>query len=72
MRGRVIEAARSAGLEVGEQPLWTSDIEGASEVFITNALRGIRPVVALGDTRWPVGEVASLLASVVAPWKAAP
>jgi len=68
MRGRVIEAARSAGWQVEEQPLWSSDLDAASEVFITNAVRGIRPVVALGESRWEIGEVAARLAASLSLW----
>jgi 4-amino-4-deoxychorismate lyase len=68
MRGRVLEAAKSIGLTVEEVPLWRSDIEGAGELFITNAVRGIRPVTALEELTWPIGDVTAKLATVLALW----
>jgi 4-amino-4-deoxychorismate lyase len=68
MRGRVLGAARSIGLSVEEQPLWRSDIDAASELFITNAVRGIRPVIALEGAAWPVGDVTIRLATTLALW----
>jgi 4-amino-4-deoxychorismate lyase len=68
MRGRVLGVARSIGLAVEEQPLRRNDIEAASELFITNAVRGIRPVTALENSTWPVGDVATQLATTLALW----
>lgn len=68
MRGRVLEVAKSIGLAVEEVPLWRSDIEGAGELFITNAVRGIRPVTALEDSTWPIGDLAAKLATALALW----
>lgn len=33
------------------------DLDEADEVFITNALAGLRPVTAFGARRWAVGPV---------------
>lgn len=68
MRGRVLDAARSIGLAIEEVPLWRSDVEGASEIFVTNAIRGIRPVVALESATWPIGDVTASLATALALW----
>ena len=38
-------------MNVSEEPLWPEDLQGAREVFITNAVRGIRPVARIGETR---------------------
>ena len=40
----VLRAAKELGIAVSEEPLWPHDVEAASEVFLTNAVRGIRPV----------------------------
>lgn len=68
MRGRVLAAARSSGIPVEELPLWPGDIESATEVFVTNAVRGIRPVVGLDGLRWPVGDVTTRLATSLGLW----
>jgi 4-amino-4-deoxychorismate lyase len=52
MRAQVLRAATESGMSVSEEPLWPSDVEGAEEVFVTNAVRGIRSVGALGPLRW--------------------
>jgi branched-subunit amino acid aminotransferase/4-amino-4-deoxychorismate lyase len=44
MRGVVIEQARQMGLEILEGELTADRLESASEVFLTNAVRGIVPV----------------------------
>ncbi len=65
MRGRVIGAAHALGLEVVERSLWPDELLAASEVFVTNAVRGIRPVIVLQDTSWPLGPVAQQLAQAL-------
>jgi branched-chain amino acid aminotransferase len=44
-RGKVIGAARAAGIAVDELPLWPVDLHRADEAFITSSVRGILPVV---------------------------
>jgi 4-amino-4-deoxychorismate lyase len=61
MRQVVLEAARSAGIPVSVADLPPSAVAGASEVFLTNALTGIRPVQRLGTHVWTVGPVTRLL-----------
>lgn len=61
MRTQVIRAAAALGISVVEEPLWPHDLERASEVFVTNAVRGIRPVQALGTLRWRETTVAHRL-----------
>jgi 4-amino-4-deoxychorismate lyase len=62
MRARVLEKARELNLQVIERGLWPEDFEDATEAFVTNAIRGIRPVVQLGDRRWKPGPYARDLA----------
>ncbi|MET0533604.1 MAG: aminodeoxychorismate lyase [Steroidobacter sp.] len=62
MRARVIEAAATLDLMVSEEPLWPHDLEAASEVFITNAVRGIRSASSLDSLQWSEGAVATRLA----------
>ncbi|MFT4298390.1 MAG: aminodeoxychorismate synthase component I [Aeromicrobium sp.] len=54
-RARVIERLRSSGIPVYQRRLTTADLRTASEVFVTNALRGTVPVSAVpGVGAWPV------------------
>ena len=58
MRARVIAALRSAGYEVRERDTALADLAEVSEVFVTNALRGARPVGEIhGVGAWAPGPV---------------
>ena len=57
MRTQVLEAAATLGIATHEEPLWPEDLQEASEVFVTNAVRGIRSIVALESLRWPEGSM---------------
>ena len=67
-RAAVLKAARLNGIEVTTGAITRAQLAGASEVFVTNALRGVMPVQAIGDS--PVacapGPVARLLAAALA------
>jgi 4-amino-4-deoxychorismate lyase len=65
MRAQVLGAASRLGLAVNEEPLWPHDIETASEIFLTNAVRGIRPVATLGTLRWQNYSVTDTLRDVL-------
>ncbi|HLS81806.1 MAG TPA: aminodeoxychorismate lyase [Steroidobacter sp.] len=65
MREQVLRAAQQAGLAASEEPLWPHDLECASEVFITSAVRGVQPATSLGEIRWPSGPVASHLTKML-------
>jgi 4-amino-4-deoxychorismate lyase len=52
MRAQVLRAATECGMAVSEEPLWPTDVEGADEMFVTNAVRGIRSVRVLGSLQW--------------------
>lgn len=70
MRRLVIEQARTLGLEIRETPsLNDSDLLRASEVFLTNSVRGIIPVAAAGAWRRPApGPITRLLKSEITNW----
>jgi 4-amino-4-deoxychorismate lyase len=55
MRGQVLRIASEAGITVHEGALRTEDVRSAEEVFLTNAVHGLRAVVALDEQRWEVG-----------------
>jgi 4-amino-4-deoxychorismate lyase len=57
MRGVVIDAARELGRPVAETRIEPGVLGQAEEVFMTNALTGIRPVVGLPGRHLPVGAV---------------
>ncbi len=61
MREQVLKTAAKLGLQSSEEPLWPHDLEAASEAFVTNAVRGIRPVIALAEHRWSAGPIARQL-----------
>jgi 4-amino-4-deoxychorismate lyase len=61
MRAQVLRAAEKLSLPVSVEPLWPEDLAQASEVFITNAVRGIRSVAALDELRWDASPVAEKL-----------
>ena len=62
MRAQVIKAASKLELALSEEPLWPHDIETASEIFITNAVRGIRSATSLDSLQWSDSTVATRLA----------
>ena len=52
MRGEVLRIAGEMGIATSVEPLWPQDLQEATEVFLTNAVRGIRSVAAIDDQRW--------------------
>jgi 4-amino-4-deoxychorismate lyase len=65
MRARVLQAAAKLNLAASEEPLWPHDLTTASEVFITNAVRGIRSVSRLDSLQWHQTDVATRLANAL-------
>jgi 4-amino-4-deoxychorismate lyase len=61
-RAQVLKAARELGITAEEAPLWPQDLEAATEVFVTNAVHGIRSVFALDEQHWDEPVIASQLA----------
>ena len=61
MRDRVLRAATQAGMIASEEPLWPHDLDAASEVFLTNAIRGVQSAVSLDALQWRAGPVAARL-----------
>ena len=57
-RARVLELARSLRLHAEERPLMLAELSGATEVFVTSAVRGLVPVTECGGKGLPVGEIA--------------
>lgn len=65
MRAHVMTAAQQAGVVVEERALRPEEFICASEVFLTNAIRGIRPVVQSEDRTWHVGPITTSLLEIV-------
>lgn len=57
MRSRVLELARSAGLEASAGPVPPGRLADAGELFLTSSLLGILPVSRLDERQLPVGPV---------------
>jgi para-aminobenzoate synthetase / 4-amino-4-deoxychorismate lyase len=67
-REAVLRAARLQGLAVSVAPLGRAGLQAASEVFVTSAVHGIRPVrsLAVSPSAWPAGPVTGRLAASLA------
>jgi 4-amino-4-deoxychorismate lyase len=64
MRQQVLSAARSLGIVAVVDDFQLSDLRDADEIFLTNALTGIRAVSELqGHGAWPHGELTRALSA---------
>lgn len=68
MRRQVLMTARARGWLSEERAVWPEDVTHATEIFITNAVRGIRPIIKLGERHWQVGSVTREIASTLGVW----
>ena len=67
MRSLVLEAARQLDIRYSVEDLTLERLAGAEEVFLTNAVVGIRPVgEVLQVGRWPEGDLTRALSSHIA------
>ena len=71
MRAVVLAAATTAGIKSEERVLDAQDLAQAQELFLTNALTGIRPVRELEGTPRTVGPLTRRLQALLAPLLAA-
>jgi para-aminobenzoate synthetase / 4-amino-4-deoxychorismate lyase len=63
-RGRTIELARAAGIDVHERAIDLDELLGADEVFATGGVRGVEPVRrCVGLAEWDSGEVTARVAA---------
>jgi para-aminobenzoate synthetase/4-amino-4-deoxychorismate lyase len=67
-RNAVLRAARLEHLGVSVTPITKARLQAASEVFVTNAVHGVRPVRSLAGSpaAWSAGPVASQMAASLA------
>jgi 4-amino-4-deoxychorismate lyase len=72
MRARVMASAIDQGLSVRETVLTVMDCLQADELFVCNAVRGIRPVRQLGVRSFAAGPVTRVLQCAIgSPWPVA-
>jgi 4-amino-4-deoxychorismate lyase len=64
-RERVLDLARAAGIACEVRDAGFDELPEADEVFLTNSLIGLWPVVAFGDRRWNPGPVTRRLQRLV-------
>ena len=57
-RATVLDLLSSSGAGTSEQPVDLADLAAADEVFVTNAIGGVRPVASCASVgEWPPGPV---------------
>ena len=61
MRSQVLRAAEALRISASVEPIWPDDLAESNEVFITNAVRGIRSAASLGEITWTWTTVAERL-----------
>lgn len=66
MRDAVLQAARSAGIDSAYAQLTRAQLERASEIFVTNSVIGICPVIRLEDRALQAGEMTRRLQALAA------
>ena len=65
-RARVIELLLEAGIPVFQRRVTVDDLANATEVFVTNALRGVVPVIACeGVGGWPMGKTTAWVSAAL-------
>jgi 4-amino-4-deoxychorismate lyase len=68
MRALILEIAPAAGISAEEGRLGTADLEAADELFLTNAVTGIRPVREIDGLRRERGPVTRRLQAALAAY----
>lgn len=62
MRGLVMEQAIAANIDLQEADCPASQLPNAAEIFVTNALIGLRPVIRIGERSYEVGPMTRAIA----------
>ncbi|MEI8298996.1 MAG: aminodeoxychorismate lyase [Pseudomonadota bacterium] len=68
MRAALLDAWRAAGTEVVVRDLWPTELAGASELLLSNALIGVWPVASLDGRPYAPGPVTRTAATWVESW----
>jgi 4-amino-4-deoxychorismate lyase len=66
LRAQVLESAAACGIQAHERVLGAADLAAAQELFLTNALIGIRPVQELAGAPMQLGPVTRALQAHIA------
>jgi 4-amino-4-deoxychorismate lyase len=66
MRSVILTIAGEAQIPTEIRTVTCDELRAADEVFLTNSVIGLCPVVAMADRRWPVGPITRLLCHRVA------
>jgi para-aminobenzoate synthetase/4-amino-4-deoxychorismate lyase len=67
-RARIIEQLTAASIPVIQRRLTSDDFRRAAEVFVSNTLRGVVPVMSVdGMGEWPIGPLTQQLVGRVGP-----
>ncbi|HET6655248.1 MAG TPA: aminodeoxychorismate lyase, partial [Gammaproteobacteria bacterium] len=66
MRRRIIELAATVGIQCEERDVQPAELERADEVFMCNAVRGIRSVIRIDNRPLEVGSVTGRLSAALA------
>lgn len=69
-RGRVLELARGAGISVAEAPVESSTLMDAEELFVTNAVQGLRRVATIGGTDVGIANPEDVFATLLTLYEA--
>jgi 4-amino-4-deoxychorismate lyase len=68
MRRAIMERARSMDMSVQEVDVPVAVFEQSDEVFLTNSISGIWPVIQCETLRWSIGPVTQTLQQELADW----
>lgn len=68
MRAVLLERLRESGAECEEVDITVAELQRADEVFVTNSLIGITPVLALEDRSWGPGAMTRTLQTELQRW----
>jgi branched-chain amino acid aminotransferase len=69
LRRRLLELARAASLPIEEAPLPISSLQAAPEIFVTNAVREILPVVRVNERMVGAGQPGPATRAVQTAWR---
>ena len=61
MRKNVLRLADELGIPFELRAVRAEEVHSAAEIFLTNAVRGIQPVMQLDEQRWAMGSLTGQL-----------